>query len=432
MNTNPKNITVREGLDRYRKDISKLVELASSIVGKGQLQPIIVNSRMELIDGGRRLAACIMAEIDVEFTINDELDSLKMREIEFEANHQRESSTPAEEAIAIQDIHTRRCAASGRAVQGSPGSGWTIKGTALLLGLSSGTVCTKLKIAEAVEQFPELRDCKTDEDILKIHKGIVKVANRAKALKNFTDNYTGLSDSIGRIIFHARSEDFLRVIPDQSVDIIITDPPYMLEIGSLSLGIGGVTGGYNTSGFKYDDAKDLGIYTNLAKESTRICKDTSHAFVFISIDYFPLIRNLFIQAGWDVAPRPIIWCKPGGSCNQPKMWLIPSYEVILFARRSKALLEVEGCRDLIQGINPVQDRQHPAEKPVELFRTLLKCVALPGKVMIDPFMGSGASLVAGIREKLHVSGCDILSEAVNVAREKVLKELINETDCANL
>lgn len=425
MKTKTENIIVREGLDRYRKDIGKLQELATSIIGKGQLQPIIVNSKMELIDGGRRLAACSFVGVDVEYVVKDELDSLKMRELEFEANHQRESFTPAEEALAIKDIHERRCAVEGRAVQGSPGSGWTVKNTAIVLGLAAGTISAKLKIAEAVEQFPELIVCKTDEEIIKIYKGFEKVAQRSKSLKSFNDKHQDLSKSIDNIVIQAKSEDFLRDINSESVDIILTDPPYMLEIGKLSLGVGGVTGGGNTAGFKYSDEKDISIYDNLAKESQRICKDTSHAFIFLSIDYFHQVRNMFIRSGWGVAPRPIVWCKPGGSCNQPSMWLVPSYEIIMFAKRSKAFLVQEGCRDLIQGINPVSDRSHPAEKPIELLRTLLKCVALPGKTLIDPFMGSGSSLVAGLREKLHVSGCDILEEAVHVAKEKVLKELIS-------
>lgn len=108
----------------------------------------------------------------------------------------------------------------------------------------------------------------------------------------------------------------------------------------------------------------------------------------------------------------------------PKKWPISAYEMIMFARRPIGDLAIEGRRDWIQ-INPVSyaSKGHPAEKPVELGQELLSRVALPGMIMYDPFAGSGAFLVAGVRENLRVRGCDILQESIECAKEKIIGEL---------
>ena len=63
---------------------------------------------------------------------------------------------------------------------------------------------------------------------------------------------------------------------------------------------------------------------------------------------------------------------------------------------------------------------HPSEKPIDLFRYLLQIVGLPGMTMIDPFCGSGSSLIAGLREKMIVKGCDQLKICQDIVTEKLL------------
>ncbi len=423
----PSKIIVKEGLERYRKDLSNLKDLAQSIIDNGQLVPIIITTNFELVDGGRRLAACSMKNIDVFYIFKDVVDDCKHRELEFETNKQRSDFTPAELAFAIEDIHKRRQNVGGVPTRGSPGSGWTVKDTAKLLGYTQGYVSQQLTIAETLKAFPELSHCDTAVEIRQAVKGLQKKIQREAAIKSIEAQ--GVSLDISRIFHLGDSITWMNSLEKDSVDILITDPPYGIDIGNIMCTGGGNTGGESFQGFKYDDTPDISIYRELAKSADFVCKqDTAFAIVFISTDFFPELRNQFLRNNWEVSARPLIWVKPGGSSNAPKCWPISSYEIAMFARRKTAYLVKEGVRDIISGINPVPSslKTHPSEKPVDLFRYLLQIVGLPGMTMIDPFCGSGSSLIAGLREKMIVKGCDKLPVCEDIVTEKLILEGLNQ------
>ena len=424
---NPSKIIVKEGLERYRKDLSDLESLAQSILNNGQLVPIIITRNFELVDGGRRLAACSMKGIDVLYIFKDVKDDLKHRELEFETNRQRSDFTPAELAFAIEDIHKRRQAVGGIPTRGSPNSGWSVKNTADLLGYTQGAISQNLIIAETLHAFPELSRCDTAVEIRQAVKGLQKKIQREAAIKSIETQ--GVSLDISSIFHLGDFKSWMDSMELNSIDILITDPPYGIDIGNIQCTSGGNTGGESFQGFKYDDTPDISIYRELASASDAICKkDTAFAIVFISTDFFHELRNQFLKNNWEVSVRPLVWIKPGGSSNSPKCWPISSYEIAMFARRKNAYLIKEGVRDVIQGILPVTPslKTHPSEKPIDLFRYLLQIIGLPGMTMIDPFCGSGASLIAGLREKMIVKGCDKLSVCKDIVIEKLLLEGLNK------
>lgn len=424
---NPDKIIVKEGLERYRKDLTNLEDLACSILKHGQLVPIIITKKLELIDGGRRLAACSLKHIDVYYIFKEVEDDLIHRELEFETNRRRADFTPAEQAFAIEDIHKRRQITRGVPTRGSPNSGWTVKDTAKLLGYTQGAISQNLIIAETVKSFPELAQCKTAVEIKQAVKGLQKKLQREKAIKSIEAD--GHSLDISHLFHLGDSLKWMESLESNSIDILISDPPYGINIDSILCTGGNTTGGNSFQGFKFSDTPDISTYRILAEQANRFCKrDTAFAIVFISTDFFPELRNQFLKNNWEVSARPLIWVKPGGSSNAPKCWLISSYEIAMFARRKNAYLIKEGVRDIISGINPVKSvsKVHPTEKPVDLFSYLLQIVSLPGMTMVDPFCGSGSSLIAGMREKLIVRGCDILPECKDVFTEKLLLEGLNK------
>lgn len=420
--TDPKNIKVRDGLDRYRKDLKDLTKLADSIKLYGQLAPIIITKDFELVAGGRRLAACILAGVNVSYIFKDIINDTHLRELEIEENIVRAEFTPAELSLAIADLHRLKQSTVGKSVKGSPNTGWTVQNTADLLGYSQGAISQQLLIAETVTAFPELRNCKSAVEIRQAVKGLQKKMERERLIADMEK--TGTLD-ISSVFYCGDFKQWLSTLNSNSADVLITDPPYGIDIGNIMCTSGGKTGGFSNQGFKYDDSPDISIYKTLAVEATRVCKkDTAFAIVFISMDFFPLLRQHFMLNGWDVSVRPLVWVKPGSSSNAPKVWPVSSYEIAMFARRPQAYLNQEGFRDVITDINPVHYsyKKHPSEKPIDLFRKLLQVVGKPGQTIIDPFCGSGATLIAGIREKMIVKGCDILPECTAIIKERLLLE----------
>ena len=61
----PTDIKVKDGLERFRKDLGEVNKLAESIKKYGQLQPIVITRNYELVCGGRRIAACLLSGMKI-------------------------------------------------------------------------------------------------------------------------------------------------------------------------------------------------------------------------------------------------------------------------------------------------------------------------------------------------------------------------------
>ena len=415
----PQDIKVREDLPRYRKDSKKVKNLLESILQKKQLHPIIVTENMELVAGGRRLAACLLGGIKVRCVYRTNLSPLEMRELELEENLQREDLSPADEADAVADLHKVKQLIYGESSSGKKG-GWRLSDTADSIGKSKGTVIDNIAISVALKDFPELRNLKTQKAIKKAVKGCQQVVDHAVAVQE----WKVLLEKESKIeLFHKEASIDMREQEDNSIDILLTDPPYGMEIDKIAISIGGTTGGVSTSGYKFDDSieKAMALYRVLAVESYRFTTEGAHAYVFVAPEFFSFIREMMIKAGWQVYIKPIIWIKrETGQCNVPERWPSSCYEMILYCRKAISKIIVQGMPDWIQE-DPVLEskRIHPTEKPVPLLKKLLRRVALPGQKLYDPFCGSGSALEAGLSQKLIVRGCDKGIEAYNAANKRI-------------
>jgi len=417
----PTTVKVKDELPRVRKDMGEIKRLLESMERFGQIQPIVVNRNMELIAGGRRLAACILGQREALVCFNDAIEPVLMRELELEENLQRKDLTPAEECLAMEEIHLLKQSIHGKSISGKEG-GWTLDQTAELVGKTRGNVIEALQIAEALKEFPSLKDLKTKSDIKRAVKGIEKLATKVLMTSQHEKELEEKKEQV--IIACEDAIQHMKTIPNESVDILLTDPPYGLNIHDITIGLGGHTGAdITTTGIKYDDSPEyaLNLFKELAQQSYRFCTPTSHACVFLAISNFKTVREFFLAEGWVCSERPVIWIKAAsGQNNNPKAWFSAAYEALLFARRPDSRLVVEGKPDWIQcdNMNP-SDRVHQAEKPVPLLRELLLRTCLPSQTLYDPFCGSGSSLVAALDMKMKAIGCDNSPECYAIALDRV-------------
>lgn len=425
MKVNPNTILVRPGLERFRKDLGDIAELAHSIQTKGQLQPIVVNEQMELIAGGRRLAACLLYNMEVEIKVINETDSLSMRELEVEENIQRLDFTPAEHVLAVKELHElKQKLHPGDTVPTT----WSIQDTANFIGVDRSSVSKDLSLAEMVTAFPSLAKCKTKAELRTAASSLMKLVERAESI----DHYEKTVTTSSRVTLNnLDAKEFLSSLESNSVDIFLCDPIYGIEIFESAIGLGGRTGGEDTiSGVKYDDSKEAAydLVNIICTESYRVCKDTSHLYMFCAPEFFHVVSAKLRAVGWLVFIKPLIWSKPGqGQANAPECWPVSSYEMCIYARRENSKLLLARPDVLTYNRVPPGDRIHPSQKPLELLRDMISRCVNPGATLVDPCMGSGASLVAGLQERLICYGNDILYPAYAAAMQYVNTELTKET-----
>lgn len=415
----PLSIKVKDGLDRFRRDLGDLKELGKSLQETGQIQPVVINRQHELIVGGRRVAACILGDMKVKAIYEDMVDPVKMRLYELEENLHRKDLTPAEHALATEELHKLMQEVHGKSVSGKAG-GHTLDATAEMLGKTRGSVIRELEVAEMVRFFPELGSAKKQSEITKAAKGLQRVQAAVAGLKGYEE---AVKKEASFKLYNVDAVEFMKSLPDSSIDILLTDPLYAIGADDLMITLGGHTGGSLTvSGLKIKDDPVTGVtlLVELAKQSFRFTTPQAHGYIFVAPERFWQMRFLFMEVGWRVHIKPLIWIKREvGQCNVPSAWPSSCYEMLMYIRKDTSRIVKEGQPDWIECPPVISDKLHPFQKPVPLLVNLLERVCIPGQRLFDPFMGSGSSIIAGLKMKLICEGVDNSLEAYAVTVKRI-------------
>lgn len=207
----------------------------------------------------------------------------------------------------------------------------------------------------------------------------------------------------------------LKEIPDNSVDLVITDPPYGIGIKSQ--------GGARSKLNPWADICNASLwYTAWMRECQRILKDDGALWSFINWRYFPTLYKAGLDCQWSVESLLVwdkCWIGPGGVKG-----LRPSYEMVAlytmpgFTVKDRSLADIQ--RFKWASYKPTG---HPAEKPVDLIRWIIQASGkTDGAVILDPFMGSGTTGVAAVREGCGYIGFDMDADWVEKAEARIAAE----------
>jgi len=182
-----------------------------------------------------------------------------------------------------------------------------------------------------------------------------------------------------------------RKLDDKSVDLVLTDPPFNHE-----------TEHYDTRQEKFlkvsksfaDFAIMRSFFGDLASEFQRILKPKGRVLLFCDCYSYPIFWSGFYNLFDHV--RALIWYKGRGyyslGCNQAFRY---SYEMILHAFNTDSWFDMSQRQDVLECKNvPSTEREHPAQKPIELLMKLIFATCPRYGVVLDPFVGSGSIILA--------------------------------------
>lgn len=373
--------------ERFRKTFDGIEELAQSIREVGLISPLIIDENCALIAGERRLKACQMnALIEVEVRYIKDLTDIEKKEIELEENLHRKDFTWQEEVTAKAKLHNLKQQIYGTAVKGKAGRGWGVVQTADSLGESPAVVSSDIQLAKGLKAFPELLKEKSKtvafKKFKKLQENILQeeLAKRMKKVGLLAHPDVILGDSVEK----------LNQMDGNSIDLIFTDPPYGIDVDkSQTFEISCVNTRFEDGEFETFDLLDRVI-----PQMYRVLKDDRHLFLFCAIDKFPTVRKLLIKHGFWVHHIPLIWNKGSGSYPSQSTTFVHSYEPIIHAMKGKRKLNGTPCDLYSIPRVPSGSKIHPTEKPTQLIREFISLATLAGEKVLDPFAGSGSTLVA--------------------------------------
>jgi len=222
------------------------------------------------------------------------------------------------------------------------------------------------------------------------------------------------------------SVEIMKQIPDGTVDICVTSPPYNIRNssgGGWSSSAGKWPNAALVNGYQgYDDNLPHDVYVKWQRanltEMMRVLKDDGAIFY----NHKWRVQNGLLQDRNDILEgfpvrQIIIWSRKGG-INFNSGYFLPTYEVIYLIAKPKFKL-AKGANSMgdIWEIPQTSGLEHPAPFPVELAKRCVKSVN--GKVVLDPFIGSGSTAIAASMLGKQWIGIDISLEYCEMARSRI-------------
>lgn len=188
-------------------------------------------------------------------------------------------------------------------------------------------------------------------------------------------------------LYHGDCLEILPEIPSGSIHHAVTDPPYTLATVSSSVK-GSKTGGWadlmNASVF----------YTAWYSQVKRVLKHTGSLWSFGNWRTIPCMMRAAIDADLP-AVSLLVWDKKWIGPAGPKA-LRSQHEVCMVMAREGFLQPDRSQGDVLSvQASPQKPTGHPAEKPEPLMQRIVQLTGgKPGQIILDPFAGSGTTLVA--------------------------------------
>lgn len=193
----------------------------------------------------------------------------------------------------------------------------------------------------------------------------------------------------------------LSSLPSASVDLVVTDPPYLVRYRDRS-----------GRSIVNDDDPDavLAVFDALY----RVMKPDSYCVTFYGWSAISAFAHRWGECGFRSVGH-IVWPKPYASRTGYARY-----------RHESAFVLAKGFPP--KPANPISDvqpwrysgnRSHPTEKAVSVIAPLVRCYSQPGDLVLDPFLGSGTTAVAAALEGRDYLGIELEQRYCETARRRL-------------
>lgn len=428
--TDISSIRIKDNRQRREFDPAAILALAESIKSKGLMHPPVMRvtaDGIELVAGERRLRAMqSLWEMGFQFSFQGtqlpagkvpytnigNLNGLELEEAEYEENVIRVDLSWQERAEAesrLHDLRSRQAAAAGAPPQTIAKTAEEIYGTGV--GSTADKVSKSVILAKHLDK-PEVAAAKSLKEAMKVLRALEQKENNAALTASVGARFS----SSDHTLLNASCLDFMRDYSGRGFDVILTDPPYGMNADSFGTAGGALTADTHD----YDDSPEAfqALIEAWAPLTFKVAAAQAHLYAFCDIDGFKFLRDQLALSGWRVHRTPIIWTKPHAhrvpwpEHGPRRQWEMCVYAVKGDKRVNSIMSDViEVAVDANLGI--------AAQKPVALYRELLKRSIKPGDTVLDTFAGSGPIFPAATELLVTATGIELSPETYAIAVKRL-------------
>jgi len=391
-----KDIIINKRLRKLNNE--KVNQLAESIKEIGLLNPITVKGNV-LVAGLHRLEA--VKKLNWEEIPTRQLekdDELRTELAEIDENLVKADLTWQEEVKHLKrrkEIYEALYPETKKGIAGAIAK-WNsgimpnatdkmsfAENTAHQIGKSERTIQRDIEIAEAIEEYPELENLKTKTDVLRE----IRKKKRFEESKKLAQEFD-LTEHNNKIILY--NNDFRKVdIKENSVDLILTDPPYPKEFLGLW--------------------KDLFLYAEKVLKPSGFLVSYSgqlhlpDIFKFEHTLLYYWIFALYHKGNTQIINGRSVMCR----------WK----PILIFQKRPFKKLNFVP-EDLVYS-KKSEKTEHNWQQSESGCKELIEIFSKPNDLILDPFMGSGTTIVTAIQNKRKAIGIEINNQTYNIAKARL-------------
>lgn len=237
-------------------------------------------------------------------------------------------------------------------------------------------------------------------------------------------------------LYKGDSLSILRALPTASVDVVVTDPPYSSGGFTRADRSEGTTAKYTITGTERKfpeffgdnrDQRSFVLWCSLwLAECFRVTKPGGYLLCFTDWRQLPCVTDAVQAGGW-IWRGIAVWDKTEGT--RPQMgWFRAQAEYVITASHGPMGKEQDRpVRVCLPGVFRENvksaEKEHTTAKPLALMQRLLEVVP-PGGVVLDPFAGSGTTLLAAKNLGMRAIGCEMSEEYCEVIQKRLSQDVL--------
>ncbi len=206
--------------------------------------------------------------------------------------------------------------------------------------------------------------------------------------------------------------DGMSMIPNGSIDLIVTDPPYLINYRSNHR--------VKSEKFKHiaNDVNAHELISRYLAECYRVLKDDTAIYVFCSWHHIEFFKSEFERHF--KLKNIIVWNKNNHGSGDLKGSYAPKHEFILYGHKGRSLFREKRIPDVIDCAKiPGAKLTHPTEKPVDLLEIFIRNSSDEGAIVLDGFAGTGSLPIAALINKRRFVAFEIEREYVETANTRL-------------
>ncbi len=250
-------------------------------------------------------------------------------------------------------------------------------------------------------------------------------------------------------IYQGDCLEILKEIPENSVDLVFADPPYFLSNGGITCHAGRMVS-VNKGEWDKLPGPDLGpvrarfdkvheFNTTWLAACQRVLKPNGSIWVSGTAHVIHSVGFAMQQLGFKLL-NDISWVKPNPPPNLSCRYFTHATETIIWAAKnskSRHTFNYKLMKDINRGkqmksvwnLWPPEKWEkrfgkHPTQKPVALLERILLASSNEGDLVLDPFSGSGTTLLAAFRLRRHALGCELSLDFLALSLRRICSDLV--------